>query len=337
MKDGKGETVSGMVIILRGENGQKIIKEIKAKIASLQLPSGAKIVPFYDQSDVINATTATVRRNLIAAAVLVFVVLLIFLGDWRAALVVTFTIPLSLLFGFIGMDIFGISVNLMSLGAIDFGTIVDGSVVMVENCIHRLENGDRRSSLIANIREAAHEVSRPVIFGVLIIIAVYLPILTLQSLEGRMFRPMAVTVVSALTGSLLLALFIVPTVCTVALRHRAQILARGAGLAEEHNSNQAQSGGRFAHFGRRISSSWRALPPIAWLRQHQVKQQRRCASSWFDRVRDRYASSLRRSERHRKLILILSLILIALALGSIKLIGTEFMPTLDEGSMVVSV
>jgi len=135
MKDGRGETVSGMVIILRGENGQEIIKEVKQKIASLKLPDGAKIIPFYDQSDVINATTATVKKNLIEAAVLVIVILLIFLGDWRAALVVAFTIPLSLLFGFIGMDIFGISVNLMSLGAIDFGTIVDGSVVMVENCM----------------------------------------------------------------------------------------------------------------------------------------------------------------------------------------------------------
>ena len=163
----------------------------------------------------INATTNTVKKNLFEAAVLVIVILLIFLGDWRAALVVALTIPLSLLFGFIGMDVFGISVNLMSLGAIDFGTIVDGSVVMVENCMHRLETGERGRPLDEIVREAAHEVARPVIFGVLIIIAVYLPVLTLQSLEGRMFRPMAVTVVSALLGSLLLALFVVPTLCTL--------------------------------------------------------------------------------------------------------------------------
>lgn len=299
MKDGRGETVSGMVIILRGENGQKIIKEIKQKIAGLKLPNGAKIIPFYDQSDVINATTATVRRNLIEAAVLVLVILLIFLGDWRAALVVSCTIPLSLLFGFIGMDLFGISVNLMSLGAIDFGTIVDGSVVMVENCMHRLETGDPSRPLRDIIRDAAHEVSRPVIFGVLIIIAVYLPVLTLQSLEGRMFRPMAVTVVSALTGSLLLALFVVPTLCTVALRHRARK------LAEEHGS-------------------------------HAASQTADKKSSWFDRLRNRYSRSLTRSEQHRKLILIVSFTLIIVALASIKFIGTEFMPTLDEGSMVVT-
>ena len=294
MRNGQGETVSGMVIILRGENGQKIIKEIKQKIAGLKLPNGAKIIPFYDQSDVINATTATVRRNLIEAAVLVVVILLIFLGDWRAALVVAVTIPLSLLFGFIGMDLFGISVNLMSLGAIDFGTIVDGSVVMTENCMHRLENSDGRAPLVDLVRDAAHEVSRPVIFGVLIIIAVYLPVLTLQSLEGRMFRPMAVTVVSALTGSLLLALFVVPTLCTVALHHRANALAD----------------------------------------KGQDKQTAK--RTWFDRLRDAYGRSLGKSEQHRKLIFITAIALIVLALGSLKFIGTEFMPTLDEGSMVVT-
>ena len=251
MHDGHGESVSGMVIILRGENGQKLIQDVKAKITQLNLPGGAKIIPFYDQSDVINATTHTVEHNLIEAAVLLLVILLIFLGDWRAAIVVALTIPLCLLFGFLGMDVFGISVNLMSLGAIDFGTIVDGSVVMVENCMHRLEGqvGEREESadqgrreddgdpkarreaenrrLLEIIRGAAHEVARPIVFGVLIIISVYLPILTLQSLEGRMFRPMAVTVVSALTGSLLLALFVVPTLCSVALRHRLRQVEKG--------------------------------------------------------------------------------------------------------------
>ena len=313
MHDGKGETVSGMVIILRGENGQKIIREIKDKIASLKLPSGAKIVPFYDQSDVINATTHTVEHNLIEAAVLVLVILLIFLGDWRAAIVVACTIPLALLFGFIGMDLFGISVNLMSLGAIDFGTIVDGSVVMVENCIHRLESetsegdpssGDegekdprKRSNrrLVEVIRGAAHEVGRPIVFGVLIIISVYLPILTLQSLEGRMFRPMAVTVVSALTGSLLLALFVVPTLCTIALRHRMRVIEAG----HEKGNEEKKEG-------------------------------------WFDRLRGRYTRSLASAEKHRKIILVASAIAVIAALVSMKFIGTEFMPKLDEGSLVIT-
>ncbi len=295
LRDGRGETVSGMVIILRGENGQKIIKDVKDKIASMKLPDGAKIRPFYDQSDVIYATIHTVRKNLIEAAVLVLVILLIFLGDWRAAIVVAITIPLSLLFAFLGMGAFGVSINLMSLGAIDFGTIVDGSVVMVENCIHRLETGGGEGKLNDLIREAAGEVARPVLFGVLIIIAVYLPILTLQSLEGRMFRPMAITVVSALTGSLFLALFVVPTLCTFALRHRAKVVSQQA-----EKSHQAEG------------------------------------ENWFGRLRARYVRSLERAERHSRLILIVAGVLVVVALGSLKFIGTEFMPKLDEGSMVIT-
>jgi len=292
LHDAKGETTSGMVIMLRGENGERVIREIKDKIASLKLPGGAKIVPFYDQSDVIKATTRTVEHNLIEAAFLVIAILLIFLGDWRAALVVAFTIPLSLLFGFFGMQIFGISVNLMSLGAIDFGTIVDGSVVMVENCMHRLEtNGNRKLGLLEIIRGAAHEVGRPIIFGVLIIISVYLPILTLQSLEGRMFRPMAVTVVSALLGSLFLALFVVPAMCTVALRHRARVVVLKHGHLEQR---------------------------------------------WFEKLKARYLSSLKRAEHHRKPIYIAAIVLVAVALLSLRFIGTEFMPTLDEGSMIIT-
>lgn len=297
MKDGKGETVSGMVIILRGENGDKIIKQVKSKIASLNLPHGAKLIPFYDQSDVITATTHTVKKNLIEAAFLVIVILLIFLGDWRAALVVALTIPMSLLFAFLGMEAFGISINLMSLGAIDFGTIVDGSVVMVENCMHRLENGSQKS-VAEVVRGAALEVARPITFGVLIIIAVYLPVLTLQSLEGRMFRPMAITVVSALVGSLLLALFVVPTLCTFALRHRAASLKKDSG-----NSKAEHAEGK---------------------------------KDWFSRLRGHYVESLKIAERHARWIIIAAAVMIVVALGSLKFIGTEFMPKLDEGSLVIT-
>ena len=303
MRNGQGETISGMVIILRGENGQKIIKEIKSKVAGLKLPNDARLIPFYDQSDVIDATTHTVKKNLIEAAVLVIVILLIFLGDWRAALVVAVTIPLSLLFGFLGMGAFGISVNLMSLGAIDFGTIVDGSVVMVENCMHRLEASGGQGNLIDIVRDAAGEVSRPITFGVLIIIAVYLPILTLQSLEGRMFRPMAVTVVSALTGSLFLALFVVPTLCTIALKHRAKVIA---------GTNQGSDNADHAE-GEKTRSD-----------------------AWFDRLRNHYVNSLDRVGKHSRLIFITAGALILVALGSLKFIGTEFMPKLDEGSLVIT-
>ena len=296
MRDGKGETVSGEVIILRGSNGDKIIKEVKQKITEMKLPDGAKILPFYDQSDVINATTHTLKKNLVEAAVLVLIILLIFLGDWRAALVVAATIPLALLFAFLGMEVFGISVNLMSLGAIDFGTIVDGSVVMVENCMHRLEKGGGTTSLMEVIRGAATEVARPIIFGVVIIIAVYLPILTLQSLEGRMFRPMALTVISALTGSLFLALFVVPTLCTIALKHRAKVLAAEKGKQDQEDKKPG----------------------------------------WFDRLRGHYTKSLERARKHQRLIFIFAGVAIVAALGSLKFIGTEFMPKLDEGSLVIT-
>src|ERR1700756_804099 len=299
LKDARGESVSGMVITMRGANGLTVIRAVKEKIASLKLPDGAEIIPFYDQSDVINATTATVKKNLLEAAVLVMIILFLFLGDWRAALVVALTIPLSLLFGFLGMGLFGISVNLMSLGAIDFGTIVDGSVVMVENCIHRFETSQRGKPLIQIIREASHEVSRPIIFGVLIIVAVYLPILTLQSLEGRMFRPMAVTVVSALIGSLLLALFVVPALCSVALKSRMTQLRLRTTLRKGFDQG-----------------SWNAR--------------------LLENLRTRYDRTLTVAFRHRKAVLAGAAALVLAALVSLKFIGTEFMPTLDEGSMIVT-
>ncbi len=322
LHDGNGETVSGMVIILRGANGNKIIEQVKAKISGMKLPGGAKIIPFYDQSNVINASIHTVKKNLFEAALLVLIILLFFLGDWRAALIVAATIPFSLLCAFLGMKIFGISANLMSLGAIDFGTIVDGAVVMVENCMHRLENGATdqpdneepnadgttnpalQKNLLAIVRDAGREVVRPITFGVLIILAVYLPVLTLQDLAGRMFRPMAVTVMSALTGSLLMALFVVPTVCSI-------VLVR-----------------------KKSKGSSRLAALIARMRRAPESNERK--EPWFDRLRGRYAASLDKTEAHRKLVVGIAALLVVLAVVSLKFIGTEFMPTLDEGSLVIT-
>src|SRR6266851_3157539 len=199
--DAKREGVVGMVIVLKGADSRRVIQRVKDRLATFELPANVKLLPFYDQSQIIDGTIRTVRHNLIGAGVLVSIVLIVFLGDLRAALLVALVIPLSMLFGFIGMAAFGVSANLMSLGAIDFGMIVDGSVVMVENFVARLSNSqtnDRKSE----IRAAAHEVARPILFAVIIIIAVYLPIFTLKGMEGRMFRPMAITVCSALAGSL---------------------------------------------------------------------------------------------------------------------------------------
>ena len=213
------ETVSGTVIMLKGENGKQLIERVKAKIASLRLPSGVTLIPFYDQAFVIDGTIQTVEKNLFEGFVLVTIILLLFLGNLRAALITAAVIPFSMLISFLGMRFFGISANLMSLGAIDFGMIVDGAVVMMENSVHRLEQHHGQESPTESIRRAAHEVARPMTFAVVIIIAVYLPILFLQGLEGRMFRPMAITVCTALFGSLLLALTLVPALASFAFRH----------------------------------------------------------------------------------------------------------------------
>lgn len=228
-RDGHGDTVSGMAIMLKGENGMETIRRVKAKIASIRLPDGVRIRPFYDQSTVIDATIRTVRNALLEGGALVIAILFLFLGNVRAALIVAAVIPLSMLFGFIGMAVWGVSANLMSLGAIDFGMVVDGSVVMMENSVRRLqhERSDPSFTALDRVRSAAHEVARPIVFGVAIIIAVYLPVFSLEGLEGRMFRPMAITVCSALLGSLILALTVVPAVTVAALRRGVRAHAEG--------------------------------------------------------------------------------------------------------------
>ncbi|MCW5980032.1 MAG: efflux RND transporter permease subunit [Bryobacteraceae bacterium] len=284
-RDGKGETVSGMTIMLKGENGKRVIERVKGRLASLTLPEGVRILPFYDQSTVIDATIRTVRTNLIEGGLLVILVLLLFLGNIKAALIVAAVIPLSMLVGFIGMRLFGVSANLMSLGAIDFGMIVDGAVVMMENSVRRLHAAPPKTDrdALERVREAAHEVARPITFAVAIIIAVYLPILFLEGLERRMFKPMAITVCSALVGSLILALFIVPTAASLALR-------RGAG---EHRER------------------------------------------WFNKLRALYEDFLRLLFRFRALTIGTSIVVLIVSLASLTRIGTEFMPRLDEGSILI--
>src|SRR6266446_1170600 len=243
-----GETVSGMAIMLKGENGKRVIELVKQKIAGMTLPDGVKLLPFYDQSSVIDGTIRTVEKNLFEGFLLVTVVLLLFLGNIRAAIVTASIIPFSMLISFAGMRLFGISANLMSLGAIDFGMIVDGAVVMMENSIHRLELAHGQDPPLESIRRAAYEVVRPMTFAVVIIIAVYLPILFLQGLEGRMFRPMATTVCAALFGSLLLALTMIPMLASLAFRRGApRKLARGG---EQHWMERLNSG-----YGRALSWS----------------------------------------------------------------------------------
>lgn len=293
-RDGQGEVVTGIVIMLRGENGRQVVRRVRDRVLEINraLPLGVRVESYYDQTDLVAGTLRTVSINLIEGGFLVIAILLVFLGNVRAALIVAATIPLSMLFAFLGMRWLGLSANLMSLGAIDFGMIVDGSVVMAEQFVRTL-HGDEEAgrsargvaALAARLREAAREVARPIAFGVLIIMLVYVPILSLQGLEARMFRPMAITVALAVFGSLLLALAFVPA---------ASMLVFRAGRAE-------------SAFAVRLAE-WldRAYTPVLrWL--------------------------LARPGRT-------STLAAALFLGSLLLVprlGTEFLPELDEGSILV--
>lgn len=282
-----GETVSGMVIMLKGENGKDLIARVKERIASLKLPEGVKLVPFYDQAYVIDGTIHTVEKNLLEGFVLVTIVLLIFLGNIRAALITAAIIPFSMLISFLGMRLFGVSANLMSLGAIDFGMIVDGAVVMMENSVHRLEGRRPHESPLEAIRSAAREVARPMTFAVTIIIAVYLPILFLQGLEGRMFRPMAITVCAALFGSLVLALTMIPMMASFSFRRHVPLPGAAGG------------------------------------------------PKWLQAITRVYVRLLGWTMNHRFLVTGTSVLILGASLSSLFFIGTEFMPTLDEGSILI--
>ena len=220
-RDGRGEVVVGVVLMLLGENTRAVAGRVRDAIGEIGkgLPPGVTIDTYYDRSDLIGRTIATVARNLGEGAALVVAVLLFLLGNIRAGLLVALAIPLSMLAAATAMYYAGLSGNLMSLGAIDFGLIVDGAVVMVENILRRRgENPDADPG--EAIRQAAREVARPVVFGVAIITVVYLPILSLQGVEGKMFRPMALTVIFALLASLALTLTLMPALASLLLRGR---------------------------------------------------------------------------------------------------------------------
>ncbi len=220
------EALVGAAIMLAGENTRLVAQSVRAKLEEIQekLPDGVSIKPVYDRSELVNRTIHTVERNLFEGAVLVVVVLFLLLGNFRAAFIVALVIPLSMLFAMTGMIRLGLSGNLMSLGAVDFGLIIDGAVVMVENIVRHL--GERQHALgrkLTNqersreVLRSAKEVANPMFFGVLIITVVYLPILALQGIEGKMFTPMAVVVMLALGGSLVLALTLMPVLCSYLL------------------------------------------------------------------------------------------------------------------------
>lgn len=223
-KNGRGEVVTGIVMMRMGSNSRTVIEQVKERVAvaARSLPKGVKLTAFYDRTELVERTLKTVERNLVEGAILVVVVLFILLGNIRAALIVALAIPLSMMFALGMMVQAGIAGSLMSLGAIDFGLVVDGSVVMVENSMRRLGHRKEGESFMRTVLEACSEVSRPILFGVGIIIVVYLPILSLEGVEGKMFKPMALTVVFALIGSLLLTFLLTPVLISIFMRGKVE-------------------------------------------------------------------------------------------------------------------
>lgn len=223
-RDGRGEIVTGMVMMQLGANSRTVVKAAKERLAEIQqsLPTGVRVEVIYDRAGLINRTLHTVLKNLWEGGMLVIVVLFFLLGNLRAGAIVALAIPLSMLFASNLMVATGISASLMSLGAIDFGLIVDSSVIMVENCMRHLSMYGGQKSRLAIIRDAAIEVRKPTMFGELIIAVVYLPILFLQGTEGKLFRPMALTVLFALAGSLILSLTLMPVLAYLGLPRKLE-------------------------------------------------------------------------------------------------------------------
>jgi cobalt-zinc-cadmium resistance protein CzcA len=287
-QDGRGEVVTGLVMMLKGENSRNVIERVQRKIRDIgrSLPEGVTLEPFYDQSRLVAQTLETVQTNLLEGGMLVIGVLLMMLGDLRAALIVALVIPVSLLFSFIGMKGLGITANIISLGALDFGMIVDGAIVMVENTVSRLSQRsgmpvDRLAAVQASVREMA----RPVFFGVLIIALVYLPILSLEGLEYKLFSPMVLTVCFALLGSLLAALTLVPVLCSLLLR---------PGM-KEHDP---------------------------WL---------------LRKVRPGYRRLLDAALRQPRRTVWMATLCFVLTMATVPFLGSEFVPELDEGDLIVEV
>src|SRR5579883_1324717 len=283
------DVVSGIVLLRKGAEADQTLQDIHRKVEELNtsiLPKGVQVVPFIDRSDLVHYTTHTVLHNLAEGIILVTIILFLFLGNARGALIVALTIPFSLLFASICLDLRHIPANLLSLGALDFGMVVDGAVVMVENIVRHMGRTETRDQpMIARIREAAHEVQRPVFYAIGIIITAYLPIFTLQRVEGRLFKPMAWTVAFALLGALVFSIVLAPVLASFLFRR---------GTREWHN------------------------PVLAF-------------------VTNRYRSAVRAAIRARTVTVSVCL---ACFLASVYLllsgvVGSEFLPHLDEGALWV--
>ena len=219
------DTVEGIGLLQKGDDSDPVLAGIHKEVDDLNnriLPKGVKVVPFLDRSDLVKYTVETVEHNLTEGVILVSIILFLFLGNVRGAIIVALTIPFALLFASICLDLSHIPANLLSLGALDFGMVVDGAVVMIENIVRHLSHKDDTRTPGQKIREAAHEVQRPVFYAIGIIITAYLPIFTLQAVEGRLFKPMAWTVAFALLGALTFSIIIAPVLASILFRKGAK-------------------------------------------------------------------------------------------------------------------
>ena len=320
-QDKDDDIVNGIVLMRKGENPSEVLKGVKARVALLNgsiLPKGVQLVPYYDRTWLIDTTLRTVFHNLAEGAMLVALVLLLFLGNLRAAAIVAIMIPLSLLGTFIGLTWRGIPANLLSLGAMDFGIIVDGAVIVVENVIRRLAQPGRhpgRDGLRHAIHEATAEVGRPTFYSMLIIIAAHLPIFTLQRQEGRIFAPMAWTVTSALIASLLFSLTVVPLLCYHLLGGR-----------------EAKPGETPAPPGSR--GIWPRLRAFFGGANGDGHHEDNAVVRACKRV---YEPLLDWALRRRRIVVIAALALLAASLALVPRLGTEFLPELNEGTIWVNV
>ena len=294
-EDGKildnDDVVSGIALLRKGANADEALAGLHAKVKELNeriLPTGVSIVPFIDRSDLTHFTTRTVLHNLTEGIILVIIILFLFLGNVRGAVIVALTIPFALLFSATCLKLKGIPANLLSLGALDFGMVVDGAVVMVENIVRHLSHGNTGGpdrTPLEKIRDAAHEVQRPVFYAIAIIITAYLPIFTLQRVEGRLFKPMAWTVAFALLGALVFSMTIAPVLAYVFFK---------SGVKEWRN------------------------PAMEFLREH-------------------YSTSVRWAIEHKRITLVLGACvpLVSFAILYSGVVGSEFLPHLDEGALWV--
>jgi heavy metal efflux system protein len=285
--DAAGEVVLGLGFLIMGENSHAVTTGLKDKLDEVKknLPPDVRVEPVYQRTELVNHVIDTVRRNLFEGGLLVVAVLFLFLGNLRAGIIVALAIPLSVLFAFCGMLRFGISASLLSLGALDFGLVVDSSVVMIENVMRHLAHGESNRSRVDVVRDAALEVRVPTMFGELIIMIVYLPILTLEGVEGKMFRPMALTVIFALVGSLILSLTVMPVLASLLLP-------------------------------RRVTER------VPWL---------------IHLARLAYRPLIHASLRHRTAVILTALGTLVFAGILARGLGTEFVPRLAEGSLVVNI